>query len=229
MVDINPSSEKFKSVSRRQLSGRTLAFSSIFHFLIPGKLKNHLADFFSNRAIRMLVITNGLILVAGAMLAPIYAIYVDIIGGDLMDASFAGGAFALAAGITVLLSGKFSDRVKEQELIVVTGYVVMGMGFLLYIFVDSVIFLFLVQVLIGFGEAFYSPAFDAVYSKHIENSKAGSQWGAWESMNYFTTAIGAVLGGLVVKNFGFTPVFIIMASLCFASALYIYLLPRRLL
>ncbi|MBI3980598.1 MFS transporter [Candidatus Microgenomates bacterium] len=216
-------------IKDKNQSGRVVTFSSIFHFLLPGKIKTHLEDFFSNRAIRILVATNGLVLVAGAMLAPIYAVYVDIIGGDLMDASFAGGVFALAAGTTVLLAGKFSDRVKEQELVVVTGYVVMGIGFLLYIFVDSVIFLFLVQVLIGFGEAFYSPAFDAVYSKHIENSKAGSQWGAWESMNYFTAAIGAVLGGLVVKNFGFTPVFIIMASLCFASALYIYLLPRRLL
>ena len=53
--------------------------------------------------------------------------------------------------------------------------------------------------------------------------------GSLESMNYFTAALGAIVGGLVVKNFGFTPVFIIMASLCFASALYIYLLPRKML
>src|SRR3989344_7244676 len=103
--------------------GRVITFSTIFHFLIPGKIKTHLADFFSNRAIRILVVTNGLVLIAGAMLAPIYAAYVDIIGGDLMDASFAGGAFALTAGTTVLLAGKFSDRGRAQELVVVTGYI----------------------------------------------------------------------------------------------------------
>jgi MFS family permease len=53
----------------------------------------------------------------------------------------------------------------------------MGIGFILYIFVNSIWFLFGVQVLIGFAEAFCSPAFDAVYSKHITKKRAGREWG----------------------------------------------------
>ena len=52
-----------------------------------------------NRALRILLSTNGMILLAGAMLGPIYALFVDKIGGDLMDASIAGGIFALVAEI----------------------------------------------------------------------------------------------------------------------------------
>jgi MFS family permease len=105
----------------------------------------------------------------------------------------------------------------------------MGTGFVLYIFTGSMFQLLLVQILIGFGEAIYSPAFDAVYSKQIDGHKSGKQWGAWESMNYFTTAVGAVLGGFIVNLFGFNIMFFIMASLCFSSALYIYKLPRKVL
>ena len=89
--------------------------------------------------------------------------------------------------------------------------------------------LLLVQIVISFGEAVYAPAFDAVYSKHLDGRKAGQQWGAWESLNYFTTAIGAVAGGIIVTQFGFNMMFIIMAILCLGSAIYIYRLPRRAL
>ena len=185
--------------------------------------------FLFNKALRILLITNGLVLIASAMLGPIYALFVEKIGGSLLDASLTGGIFALAAGITTLIAGNFADKFKEDELIVASGYIIMGIGFILYIFVNSIWSLFGVQVLIGFAEAFYSPAFDAVYSKHITKKKAGSEWGAWESMNYFSTAIGAAMGGLIVSTFGFNALFTIMGILCFASAIYIYHLPRRVL
>jgi MFS family permease len=184
---------------------------------------------FFNKALRILLLTNSMILMSAAMLGPIYAIFVEKVGGDLMDASIAGGIFSLVAGLTTVVSGRYSDKIKENELIVALGYSIMGIGFFLYIWVESVIFLFIVQAIIGLGEAIYSPAFDAVYSKHLNDHKSGQQWGAWESMNYFTTAIGAIVGGVFVTVFGFKILFIIMAMLCFGSALYIYHLKRNVL
>jgi len=170
-----------------------------------------------------------MILMAAAMLGPIYALFVEGLGGDLMDASIAGGVFAFVAGLTTLISGKYSDKIKENELIIVLGYAIMGFGFLLYFWVSSIVLLFVVQAIIGLGEAIYSPAFDAVYSKHLDGHKSGTQWGAWESMNYFTTALGSVVGGGLVTVFGFQTLFIIMAILCFGSASYIYCLKRSVL
>lgn len=163
------------------------------------------------------------------MFAPIYALFISEIGGDLLDASFAGGAFALAAGITTLISGKYTDRVKETELVVVAGYLIMGLGFLLLAFCNSIWFLLLIQILIGLGEAVYSPAFDAVYSKHLDKKQAGRQWGAWESINYFSLAIGAVIGGLIVTLTNFNVLFMVMAAMALVSAIYIYRLPRKVL
>ena len=48
-------------------------------------------------------------------------------------------------------------------------------------------------------------------------------------MNYFTTAIGSIIGGILVTLFCFQMLFIVMAMLCFGSALYIYQLKRRVL
>ncbi len=184
---------------------------------------------FFNRALRILLITNGLILIANAMLGPIYALFVEKIGGDLLDASLTVAVFAVAAGLASLVSGHYSDRIKENELIIVLGYILIGIGYLLYMFVSSIWFLFLVMAIIGIGEAIYSPAFDSLYTKHIDNHQAGLEWGAWETMNYFIYGLGAVIGGLLVSIFGFELLFFIMMLLCFGSALYIYLLPRKIL
>ncbi|MBI2600396.1 MFS transporter [Candidatus Daviesbacteria bacterium] len=189
----------------------------------------HIKRMFFNKALRILLATNAMILIAGAMLGPIYALFIEKVGGDLLDASFAGATFALVAGITVLLSGKYSDRLEQKKLIVVLGYAIMGIGFLLYTQVSSIWFLLLVQVLIGFGEAIYNPPFDALYSEHLDGRKTATEWGAWEAMNYFSIAIGAVIGGFIVTKFGFNTLFVSMAILCFSSAVYIYHLPKRIL
>lgn len=183
-----------------------------------------------NKALKILLATNSLILLAGAMLGPIYALFVERIGGDLLDASIAGGLFALSAGVVSLLFGRLSDKIRHSDWVMILGYVLIGLGFFLYIFVDSVMFLFAVQILIGFGEAIYSPAFDKLYSLHLVKGKGGTIWGAWESMNYFTTAFGALAGGLIVTRFGFNAIFAIMAVLCYVSAGYLWLMsPKRIL
>ena len=182
-----------------------------------------------NKPLRILLITNSMIFFAAAMLAPIYALYVEKIGGDLLDASVAGGILAFTAGITVLLSGKYSDKIKENELIVVAGYAIVGTGFLFYTMIDSIWSLLAVQAMIGLGEAIYLPSFDALYSKHLNRNRSGAQWGMWESMRYFSTAIGAIAGGFIVTKFGFNVLFVIMAIFCYASAIYIFHLSRRVL
>lgn len=185
--------------------------------------------FFINKPIKILLATNGLIMFAGAMLGPIYAIFVERIGGDLLDASLTGGFFALAAGLTSLISGKYADKIRENEMIIVYGYLLIGISFFMFIFVSSIYMLFVLQVIIGFAEAMYSPAFDAIYSKNLKKRNEGKGWGAWESLNYFTAAGGAFIGGLIASYFGFDVLFVAMSVLTIVSGLYILFLPRKML
>ena len=128
-----------------------------------------------------------------------------------------------------MIAGNYTDKVKQNELIIAFGFMILGIGYLFYTMVDSVWSLFAVQVLIGVGQAISSPSYDAVYSKHLDGSKSGRQWAALESMAYTTTAFGAIIGGIVATHFGFNSVFVIMSVLSLSSALYIYVLPRRTL
>ena len=182
-----------------------------------------------NKALKILLAVNAATLFAGAMIAPIYAMYVEKIGGDLLDASLTSAIFSLVAGAVSLIAGRYSDKTKNNELIVALGYFVLGVGYFFYTLVDSILSLFAVQVFIGIGFAISSPPYDALYSKHVDGHKSGTQWAGWESMAFITTAVGAVAGGLIATEFGFQSVFVIMSVLSLGSALYVYLLPRKAL
>jgi MFS family permease len=134
---------------------------------------------FLNRGLRILLVTNAMILLAGAMLGPIYAIFVEKVGGNLLDASIAVSLFALVAGLSTLISGRYTDKVKEKELIVALGYSIMEIGNLLFIMVYTIWFLFFVQIVIGLGEAIYAPAFDVVYTKILSDVDRGLSGAYW--------------------------------------------------
>jgi predicted MFS family arabinose efflux permease len=184
---------------------------------------------FFNRAIRVLLGTNWFVMVAGAMLGPIYALFVKNVGGSLLDASYASAVFFLTGGIVTLISGRYSDKIKQSELILVLGCCIMGIGYFGYILVNSMLSLLIVQVITGFGEAIYYPVFDKIYSKHVNHNQSGTQWGTWEALYYFTAAFGAVTGGFLVATCGFSAMFMVMGLLCFASAVYVFMLPRSVL
>lgn len=184
--------------------------------------------FLMNRTLRALVITNGIILLAAAMLGPIYALFVKELGGNILHASATGAILAITAGITVLISGRLADKTKDDRHIIVAGYALAGLAFLSMSAVSSIGQLFAAQMLLGFGQATYGPAFDKLYSTHLDKHKEAREWSIWSATFFFTTAIGAMTGGYIVTQYGFTPMFVAMGALCFASAAYLFSLPKKL-
>lgn len=172
--------------------------------------------------LRLLLIAESLVLLAGAMIGPIQAIFVQRLGGDLLDASYAGAIFSFAAGITTLIAGRYADSHPSPKHIIIWGYAMMAFGFLLFIFVQTVWQLLLVQILIGIATPFYTPAFNALYTRHINLERAGFEWSLWDATDYFMTAVGALAGGAIVFYFGFNAVFITMSTICLISVFYLW-------
>lgn len=182
-----------------------------------------------NRSLRVILALDFAVLTAAGMYAPIQAVFVQEIGGDLLDVGIAVSLFAIAAGVTTFFLGVYSDRIKSKRRIVGIGYLVTAIGFLGYLSVDSVWSLFAVQVFIGLAQASYAPAFDAFYTGELRTrSKIAGKWGAWEAINYFAIAAGASLGALIASLWSFDVMFITMATLCALSGALLLLLPRHM-
>jgi len=183
--------------------------------------------FIPNRALRILLITDCMVWLASAMIGPIYAIFVEQIRGNVMDAGITGGIYALAAGLTTIVSGAYSDRIKKSERVIVLGYVLVGFTYLLFTLVDSMMSLLMVQTFLGISAGVYAPVYKAIYSRNLDENKECTGWSFWEASTYFAIAGGASLGGFLAYFCGFNAVFVTMAALCFASAACLHILSRH--
>ena len=183
-------------------------------------------SFHKNPALKALLITDGLLLTAEAMLVPIYAVFVQEVGGDILDAGITAAALALGAGVASLFAGKYADKLRNKQQLIVVCYAVTGLGFLLFTTIESVWYLAAVQVVIGLVRASSEPAFDALYSVNLDKNKEAEGWAGWESMAYFVTAAGSLIGAAVVAATSFDVLFVVMAVLCLLSAAYLSRVPK---
>lgn len=86
-----------------------------------------------NKPLKILLITDAFVLISSAMIVPFYTVFVQKIGGNILEAGLAASVFAIAAGTAALLSGSVSDKIKRKEWIIGGCYLVIALGFLLYI------------------------------------------------------------------------------------------------
>ncbi len=182
-----------------------------------------------NKGLSILIAVNTAMVFILGIFVPFYAVFVQKIGGDIAFVGFSWAVFSIVAGILTLLFGKWQLKVKEQELLLALGYVIRGVVFLSYAFIDSIPQLLLTQVLWGIGVALGTPAFDAVYSSHTDHENSIVQWGQWEGIAAIAAGLAALIGGILIQTVGYSAVFMGMSVLSFLLGAYIWRLPRTTL
>jgi len=171
------------------------------------------------RGLKILLIADSWMNLALGMIGPIYAIFVERIGGDLLDASWAYFAFMITSGVVMMMLGKWEDRTKHKEKLIVLGYFLGALGCLMYIFVNGQMTLLITQVILGLSVAVITPAFDAFYSRHTTKKEEAFDWGSVEAEWYIVTAVSAIIGGYVADIFGFRTLFTVMFVISLISVI----------
>ncbi|MBU2640173.1 MAG: MFS transporter, partial [Nanoarchaeota archaeon] len=92
----------------------------------------------------------------------------------------------------------------------VFGYCLSCIGYFGYLLIREPWHLFIVQIIFGLGSAVGTPAYDGLYSKHLDKGKFASQWGMWESMAWIVIGVAAASGGFLADRYGFRILFVIM-------------------
>ncbi len=170
-----------------------------------------------NKIIEFLLVSSFFYNFAAGLLGPIYAIYVQQIGGDILTAGSAYACFSIICGVTILLLSSWENRAKHQEKILVLSRVIMLIGFVGYLFVSNPFELFLIQIILGASLALGTPVFDTIYSKNLDKNKEAREWGAWEGQYQITLGLSAIVGSVIAEAYGFKALFIIMGWLAIFS------------
>ena len=163
-----------------------------------------------HRQIKLFLAVQSFFALASGMFGPIYAIFVQNIGGDLLSAGGAWSIFMIVSGVGILLMGQLQDKIKNDKPAMLLGYSLMSLSFLGYYFVANVTQLFLVQILLGIGTVITTPARDSFYTRYLEKGKFASQWSAWEATWFIVAGIAALIGGFLTKLYSFKILFLVM-------------------
>jgi DHA1 family multidrug resistance protein-like MFS transporter len=182
-----------------------------------------------NKALSVLIYTGGTIYLTAAMSGPFYAIYVGNVGGDIEVAGMAVALLFFVRGLASIIIAKFENKFKETEFFLIAGGLLRSLGFAGYIFAREPIHLGYISFILGIADAIIYPAADALFSRHVKKGQDVAQWGWWEVMESWGTALGALLGGFIASIFGFNAVFFSMALISTINALVILILPRKIL
>jgi len=163
------------------------------------------------------------------MFPPLFALFVEKLKGGAFAAGSIWATFAIVTGILILIISRFGDRLREKEYLVAAGYFFRFVAWMGYYFATSLWHLYFLQIFLAIGEAAGTPAFNAIYSEHLDKGKYVRQWGICNSSGAIIMGVAAFVGGSIVSQFDFKTLFLIMTSLAAISFILLMIQPRKLL
>jgi MFS family permease len=161
------------------------------------------------KKIVLLLIFVDIIFTFGAGLyGPIYAIFINQIGGDILEAGIAWSIFMIVMGTLEIPFGKLVDRY-NKKLFLFISYALATLVIFAYIFISSVLELFILQIVVGIAFAIGDPAWEAWFSGAISRKERGFSFATFHALSSYSQAAAALIGGILAQFIGFKFLFIV--------------------
>ncbi|MDO8742986.1 MAG: MFS transporter [Candidatus Azambacteria bacterium] len=173
---------------------------------------------FVNKIIRVLVLGDIMFFSAFGLIGPIFAVFVtnQIAGATVATAGFAATISLLTRALLQMPVARYIDNHKGEKddfRFMIVGSTLISIVPFIYLFVSIPIHLYLAQVILGIGGALANPGWYAIFTRHIDKDKEGTEW-SLENVSVGIAAAGAAtIGGILAQNFGFHSLFLIVGVL----------------
>ncbi|HLP79150.1 MAG TPA: MFS transporter [Acidobacteriota bacterium] len=162
-----------------------------------------------NSNIKILLIASYIWYFGEGLFGPLYAIFTQQLGGDLLDITGAFSTYLIVTGILSILIGRVSDKVSKYKLMM-SGYIINTLATFGYLFVDSTLKLIIVQIALGIATALATPTWNALFAANIDKKSVGEEYGLSDGGPRIIFGIAVLCGGFIVTYYSFTILFIIM-------------------
>lgn len=182
-----------------------------------------------NKSLKTLFALNSVFVFGGSLFGPLYAIYIQGLDNKVVTVSLSWAVFMISSTLFMYFVSKYGDRVKEQEYLLASSFLVRAVAWIGYLFVTNITGLILIQIILGLGEALGTPAWNAIFAKHLDGHKEIMDYSNWDITKNLIVAFATVSGGLLVTKFGFNVLFVIMSMLALTSFAGVLITPRRVL
>jgi MFS family permease len=172
-----------------------------------------------SRTIKILLLGANIWYFGEGMMGPLFAIFAEKVGGDILDITWAWATYLVITGIFYIIVGRLLNNKEYKVKVMVIGYVLNGIITFGYLLVDSPFSLFLVQAGLGIAEAIGTPAWDALYAKSLDTDLDAYAWGLSTGQSQIVTGIAFGLGGVITHFISFSALFITMGLIQIIAAI----------
>ena len=178
-----------------------------------------------NKVLKLLFLYNGIFVLSGSLLGPLYALYVEKLDAGILPVSFSWAIFLASATFFIYIISKLGDGIKHKRFFLAGGYLVRGVCWFCMGFITSMEQLFIIQFVLGIGEALGTPAFDAIFAEHLDKNKHIMDYSDWKVISNGVLVLGTLMGGFIVSRYGFQPLLIGMSALAMISLIGVLVNP----
>lgn len=174
-----------------------------------------------NNKEKVLLYSSNLWYFGEGMFGPLFAVFTQKVGGDILDITGASAVYIIVYGLLTIWVGKLADYKDNKRKLIIAGYFLNALFTFTYLLVRSPLDLFLVQIGLGIAAALATPTWDALYAEYEDKRHAGYVWGLASGESKVLTGVAIILGGLIVSYLSFNLLFAIMGVIQIISAVYL--------
>ena len=165
------------------------------------------------KAHKILLIASSLWFFGEGLFTPLFAVFSEKIGGDILDLTWALSLYLILTGILYIVFGKILRNSKHKEVALIIGYLLNTVFTFAYLLVHNSTQLLLLQIGLAISEALSTPIWDSLFAKYLERTDDSFFWGIAGGHSQLISGIAIAIGGLVIYYFSFDTLFIIMGCI----------------
>ncbi len=191
-----------------------------------------------NKIIKTLILTDFFLYSAYGFIMPIFAIFIVqriAIDNPEYAIKVAGISYFLYWGVKSLLQipiSKYLDKIhgeKDDFWFMVLGLFISSLIPFGFIFSSSVWHIYLLQVLHALGMALFIPAWNAIFTRHMDKGKEAFEWALDSTCLGLGTAVTGAVGGFIVAVAGFHFLFVFSGIINLLAAFAVLLVYKKIL
>ena len=172
-----------------------------------------------NKIQKVLLIGGNIFDFGEGMLGPLFAVFAQRVGGDILEISWAASLYLFIVGSLTMILGKISDKWDKRKMMLL-GYFLGAVFTFSYLWVSKPLHLFFVQAGLGLASALCLPTWNALYSESCNSDNHGTSWGMASGLSRIISAMAMLAGGFIVGKISFSALFIIMGSIQLFATVY---------
>ncbi len=180
-----------------------------------------------NPVVRFLILSDFVFLGGLGLLAPVFALFVEksIVDGSAAVVGIASSIYLVTKSIVQIPAASIVDQIRGEHddfwFLFISSFCVSLIP-LAYLFISNPLELYVVQFIYGAAAAFAFPTYMALFTRHADRDKEGTEWGIYFTFTNMSAAFAAFIGGTLVEIVGFDALIILMVIVTFFGALLTY-------